>query len=75
MLKNSFISRTYFNILVFDLWDGNMGMLNQSQNLYLYIFRILKNYETSTNVIGRLVSIEFFNHFSIFFKIQQIPLN
>ena len=67
MLKNSFISRTYFNILVFDLWDGNMGMLNQSQNLYLYIFRILKNYETSTNVIGRLVSIEFFNHFSIFF--------
>ena len=67
MLKNSFISRTYFNILVFDLWDGNMGMLNQSQNLYLYIFRILKNYETSTKVIGRLVSIKFFNHFSIFF--------
>ena len=71
MLKNSFISRTYFNILVFDLWDGNMGMLIQSQNLYLYIFRILKNYETSTNVIGRLVSIEFFNHFSIFLKFNK----
>ena len=52
-------------LIVFDLWDGNMGMSNQSQNLYL--FRIVKDYETSTNVIGRLASTEFFNHFCILF--------
>ena len=47
-------------------------MSNQSQNLYL--FRIAKDYETSTNVIGRLARTEFFNHFSIFLN-QQIHLN
>ena len=51
-------------LIVFDLWDGNMGMSNQSQNLYL--FRIVKDYETSTNVIGRLASTEFLI-ISIFF--------